>query len=141
MRESPEPLGRAEAAAAKSILAALANLDYDQAERVLAHVQEELDAAEGSAMFARGIAGPNGKLSVCLKTWLDEGTAELFRRIAAARKQDASACNRDGIYLIVHGKTYTVMVAEKALHDADAMDIRANLTGPFAALEFGGRAG
>lgn len=141
MREVSKLLSRTETAAAKAILAALANLDYEQAERVLAHVQQELDEAEGTAMFARGIAGPNGKLNVCLKTWLDEGTAELFRRIAAARKQDASACNRDGIYLIVHGKTYTVMVAEKALHDADAMDIRANLTGPFAALEFGGRAG
>ncbi|WP_280192128.1 hypothetical protein [Delftia sp. PS-11] len=139
MSDAPKVLSRAEAAAAKSILAALARLDAEQAERVLAHVQAELDQAEGGdVLFARGIAGPNGALDTCMKTWVDSGTAELFRRRAAMRNQNSSACQRDCIYLLVHEKTYTVMVAEKALHDADAMDLREHLTGPFAARKFWG---
>lgn len=137
MSDAPKVLSRAEAAAAKAILATLARLGAEQAERVLAHVRARLqESQDGDVMFARGIAGPNGALDTCMKTWVDRGTAELFRRIAAARKQNSSACQRDCIYLMVHEKTYTLMVAEKALHDADAMDLRANLTGPFAARKF-----
>ena len=80
-----------------------------------------------------------GKLDTPLKTWLDEGTAELFSRKAAMRHQEASAALRDCAYAWVHGKTYTVMAAEKALHDADAMDIREQMAVPFAGREIGGR--
>ena len=138
MSDAPKVLSRAEAAAAKVVLAALADLDAEQAERVLAHVQDQLDEANDVPVFARTAVGPYGKLNVCLKTWLDEPTSELFRRLSAARGQESSACNRDSIYLMCYRKSYTVMVAEKALHDADAMDIHLGLTGPFAARESGG---
>jgi hypothetical protein len=42
------------------------------------------------------------------------------------------------MYAWVYGKTYTLMVAEKALHDANAMDIRAQMAVPFEGREFGG---
>lgn len=139
MRDAPQVLSRAEIDAAERTLKALKGLAPEEVERVLAHVQAQLDEADGGdVMFARGIAGPNGALDTCMKTWVDRGTSELFRRMAVARKQNSSAYQRDCIYLLVHEKTYTLMVAEKALHDADAMDIRANLTGPFPARKFGG---
>lgn len=139
MRDTPQVLSRAETDAADRIIKALKGLAPEEAERVLAHVQARLDEAEGGdVMFARGIAGPNGALDTCMKTWVDSGTAELFRRRAAMRKQNSSACQRDCIYLLVHEKTYTLMVAEKALHDADAMDLREHLTGPFPARKFWG---
>lgn len=131
-------LSAIEADAARQVLDLLRALDTGQAERVLAHVEHEL-AASARPMFARTVAGPLGKLDTPVKTWLDSGTADLFRRKAAMRKQDGSAAMRDCVYAWVHGKTYTLMVAEKALHDADAMDVLAHLTGPFEGRETGGR--
>lgn len=135
------PLSRKEQAIADQIRALLAQLPPDGVTRVLADVEEHLDAdAQDGPVFARGRPhGPMGKLDTPLKTWLDEGTAELFSRKAAMRNQESSAALRDCAYAWVHGKTYTVMAAEKALHDADAMDIREQMAVPFAGREFGGR--
>lgn len=126
-----------ERVAADQILALLTRLPGDGSERVLAHLQDQLDERD-LPMFSRGRpSGPLGKLDTPIKTWLDEGTAELFRRKAAMRHQDASAALRDCAYAWVHEKTYSLMVAEKALHDANAMDIREQMAGPFAGREFG----
>jgi hypothetical protein len=135
-----QQLSTAEAAAAHKVLEALAGLDHDQAERVLAHVQGKLDPHhDDGPRFSRGRpVGPFGCLDVPVKTWLDDNTAELFRRKAAMRKQESSAALRDCVYSWVYGKTYTLMAAEKALHDADAMCVMAAMAVPFAGREIDG---
>ncbi|MEQ6437193.1 hypothetical protein V8Z74_19500 [Comamonas sp. w2-DMI] len=130
---------KAQTKALAAVLAALEGLAGQDAQEVLERAMAQLAHSEPPPAFARGVAGPLGKLDTPVKTWLDSATAELFRQKAAARRQDASSAQRDCIYAWVHGKTYTVMVAEKALHDANAMDIREQMAVPFAGLEFGGR--
>ncbi len=139
MPSDPQRLRGREAPAAAAVLAALRDLRDEQVERVLAHVEAQRGQSPEAPMFARTVAGPLGKLDTPVKTWLDAGTADLLRRKAAARRQDASSAQRDCIYAWVHGKTYSLMVAEKALHDANAMDIREQMAGPFEGREFGGR--
>lgn len=131
-------LSKAQNAALAAVLGALNGLAQDDAQEVLDHAIAHLAGDELTPMFARGIAGPFGKLDTPAKTWIDSRTDELFRQKAAARRQDVSSAQRDCIYAWVHGKTYTVMVAEKALHDANAMDIRAQMAVPFEGREFGG---
>ena len=46
-------------------------------------------------MFARGIAGPLGKLDVPAKTKIDEQTHDLWRQYCALRGTDTSAVLRD----------------------------------------------
>ena len=132
-------LSKAQKAALGAVLNALQELSPDEAQEVLDHALDHLAAEDQTPLFARGIAGPFGKLDTPAKTWIDSRTDELFRQKAAARRQDVSSAQRDCIYAWVHGKTYTVMVAEKALHDANAMDIREQMAVPFAGREFGGR--
>ena len=132
-------LSKAQNAALGAVMNALKSLSPDDAQEVLDHAIGHLVADDQTPMFARGIAGPFGKLDTPAKTWLDSRTDELFRQKAAARKQDSSSAQRDCMYAWVHGKTYTLMVAEKALHDANAMDIREQMAVPFEGREFGGR--
>ena len=131
-------LSKAQNTALAAVLDALKGLPLEEAQEVLDHAIEHLAGDNFTPMFARGIAGPFGKLDTPAKTWIDSRTDELFRQKAAARRQDVSSAQRDCIYAWVHGKTYTVMVAEKALHDANAMDIRAQMAVPFEGSEFGG---
>ncbi|WP_315534001.1 hypothetical protein [Delftia acidovorans] len=140
MRDAPQVLSRAEAAAAKAVLAALANLDAEQADRVLAHVQGQLDEAQGSPMFARGVAGPLGKLEFQLKTKVDETTGEQFRRDCVLKGTDTSAELRDAIYVLTWKRSYRQMVAEKLLHEDQSASRLQSLIGPFGAPEFGGSA-
>lgn len=131
-------LSKAQNTALAAVLDALKGLPPEDAQEVLDHALDHLAAKDQTPLFARGIAGPFGKLDTPAKTWIDSRTDELFRQKAAARRQDVSSAQRDCIYAWVHGKTYTVMVAEKALHDANAMDIRAQMAVPFEGSEFGG---
>lgn len=131
-------LSKAQNTALAAVADALKGLSPEDAQEVLDHAIEHLAGDNFTPMFARGIAGPFGKLDTPAKTWIDSRTDELFRQKAAARRQDVSSAQRDCIYAWVHGKTYTVMVAEKALHDANAMDIRAQMAVPFEGSEFGG---
>lgn len=131
-------LSKAQKAALGAVLNALQGLSPGDAQEVLDHATAHLAGDEHTPMFARGIAGPFGKLDTPAKTWLDSRTDELFRRKAAERNQDGSSAQRDCMYAWVYGKTYTLMVAEKALHDANAMDIRAQMAVPFEGREFGG---
>ena len=92
-------------------------------------------------MFARGIAGPLGKLDREVKARVDEHTHTLFLQQCALRGTDASSAVRDCVYALVHGKTYQQMVVEKINHDAQRIDVLAKLIGPFGATESGGAHG
>lgn len=91
-------------------------------------------------MFARGIAGPLGKLTCDAKTKIDEVTHELWLQHCAARGLDTAGVLRDCIYALVHGKTYRQMVVEKISHDSNRIDAMAKLIGPFGAPESKGGA-
>jgi len=108
----------------------------EQAERVLSHVQRQLDMrAEDRPMFARGIAGPLGKLVCAVKTKIDEVTYELFLQLCAARRMDVASVLRDCIYALVHGKTYQQMVVERINHDAKRTEALVKLIGSFEGPE------
>ncbi|QPS81656.1 hypothetical protein I6G47_00800 [Delftia lacustris] len=140
MRDTHEKLSRAEAAAFRAIQTALADLDAEQAERVLARVQDQLDEDAGAPMFARGIAGPLGKLDIQLKTKVDESTAEQFRRNCVLKGTDTSTVLRDAIYVMTWERSYRQMVAEKLMHEEQSASRLQSLIGPFGAPEFGGPA-
>lgn len=86
-------------------------------------------------LFARGIAGPLGKLDIPAKTKIDEKTHELWLQQCAMQGVDTSAELRDYIYARVYGKTYRQMVLEKANHDAKRIATLAGLIGHFGAPE------
>lgn len=127
----------AESAALKKVVAAIAGLDPQQVLRIFEHVQGELQG-DDVPMFARGIAGPLGKLDTPLKTKIDAHTAELFLQHCALRGTDTSAELRDCTYALVHGKTYKQMVMEKVIHDAKRTETMLKLIGPFGAPESNG---
>lgn len=95
---------------------------------------EHLPQDDDLPMFARGIAGPLGKLDTPAKTKVDAYTHELFLQYCALNGTDTSAELRDFIYLRVHGKTYRQMVMEKLNHDANRMETLRKLIGPFRGL-------
>ncbi|XGB20934.1 hypothetical protein KV708_09480 [Comamonas thiooxydans] len=86
-------------------------------------------------MFARGIAGPLGKLTCDAKTKIDELTHDLWLQHCSQRGQDTAGVLRDCIYVLVHGKSYRQMVVEKINHDDKRIDALAKLIGPFRAPE------
>ena len=102
------------------------------------HNQFETHAENDAPLFARGIAGPLGKLTCDAKTKIDEVTNELWLQQCSARGQDTASALRDCIYALVHGKTYRQMVLEKINHEAKRIDAMAQLIGPFGAPEFMG---
>lgn len=95
------------------------------------------DYAPAAPAFARGIAGPLGKLDKDLKTKVDEHTEELFRRQCAMNGSDTSSVLRDCVYALVYQRTYTQMVADKASHEAKRIEALKMLTGPFGGPECG----
>lgn len=138
MADPSDKLSHSEEVIATRVLDALLELDSEQVERVLAHVQRQLAPDGDVPMFARGIAGPLGKLSCDAKTKIDEITHGLWLQLCASRGQVTADMLRDCIYLLVHGKTYRQMVVEKINHDANCIDGLARLIGPFGAPELGG---
>lgn len=82
-------------------------------------------------MYARGIAGPLGKLECDLKTKVDEHTYAQFRRHCAMLGLDASTVLRDCVYALVYQRTYSQMVADKLIHEADRIGALTKLIGPF----------
>lgn len=97
--------------------------------------QVQTPAETDVPLFARGIAGPLGKLTCDAKTKIDEVTHELWLQHCAARGQDTAGVLRDCIYALVHGKTYRQMVVEKINHDDKRIDALAQLIGPFGGPE------
>lgn len=123
--------------AAAKILQVLAQFNPEDADRILARVQEETDARD-VPMFSRGRPlGPNGVMDTQLKTWVDKETGDLLRRQLRMSHQDVSGYLRDCAYARVYKKTYSMMAAERALHEANAMAALADLTGPFQDREIG----
>jgi hypothetical protein len=128
--------------AAEQILALLTRLPGDGAERVLAHVQDMLDAHDAAGpAFSRGIAGPLGKLDCELKTKVDEHTHTLFLQQCAMQRTTTSNEIRNCIYALTHGKSYDQMIVERLNHDAKRTQALAKLIGPFGGPEFGGTNG
>lgn len=135
---SDTQLQDAERAAAAQILGVLAQFSAEQADRILAHVQEQADSRD-LPMFSRGRPlGPNGVMDDQLKTWVDKETGGLLRRQLRMSNQDVSGFLRDCSYAKVYGKTYSMIKAEQALHEANAISALSALTGPFQDLKFGG---
>lgn len=138
MADPTEKLSAAEAAVAARVIDALVGLDAGQVERVLAHAHRKLALDDAPPMFARGIAGPLGKLNCDLKTKIDEVTNDLWLPYCAARKSDTAGVLRDCVYALMHGKTYKQMVVEMINHDAKSTEALAKLIGPFGAPELEG---
>lgn len=128
-------LTTAQSSAVAAVLDALKGLSPVEAQSVLDHASASLAAEDHAPMFARGIAGPLGKLTCDAKTKIDEVTYELWLQHCAARGQDTAGVLRDCIYALVHGKTYRQMVVEKINHDDKRIDALAQLIGPFGAPE------
>ena len=120
-----------EAAAFKKVVAAIAGLEPDQVLKIFEHVQGQLaDEGDDMPMFARGIAGPLGKLDFPLKTKVDEQTHTLFLQQCNMRRTDTSSVLRDAVYAMTYGKTHTQMVIEKASHDDQCAQAMTRLIGP-----------
>lgn len=99
---------------------------------------EQESGTNDTPMFARGIAGPLGKLEHDLKTKVDEHTHRLFLQHCALRGSDPSTVLRDCAYALVHGKTYGQMVVDKLNHDAQRTEAMLQLIGSFRAPESAG---
>ncbi|MFM2324513.1 MAG: hypothetical protein RL244_1392 [Pseudomonadota bacterium] len=135
-----DALNRQEQDIADQIRALLAQLPPDGVTRVLADVEEHLDAEDDQGpVFSRGIAGPLGKLEHPLKTKVDEHTHALFLRQCAIQNTDASNELRNCVYAIVHGKSYDQMVIEKLSHAVQRTEALTKLIGSFGAPESGTR--
>lgn len=75
---------------------------------------------QARVVFARtGVVGPSGTLISELKTKVDPDTDIAFRRLVVDNGTDVAGALRDYVYLMVHGKTYTSMLADdaKVKHD------------------------
>lgn len=123
---------------AGKVLNLLQPLEAEQAGLILNYVQEKLEQQhDDRPMYARGIAGPLGKLICAVKTKVDEVTFDLFLKHCAALRMDASSVLRDYIYLVVHRRTYRKMVMEKINHEAQCAEALVKLIGPIGAPECG----
>ncbi|MDN5503443.1 MAG: hypothetical protein L0H10_06430 [Comamonas sp.] len=128
-------LSKAQNTALAAVVDALKGLPPEDAQEVLDHAIANLAGDEPAPMFARGIAGPLGKLTCDAKTKIDELTHELWLQHCSQRGQDTAGVLRDCIYVLVHGKSYRQMVVEKINHDDKRIDALAKLIGPFGAPE------
>lgn len=131
-------LSKAQNAALGAVMNALKGLSPEDAQEVLDHAIGQVAVEDQTPMFARGIAGPLGKLICAVKTKIDDVTYGLWLQYCAARGLDTACVLRDCIYALVHGKTYRQMVLEKMNHEAKRIDAMAQLIGPFGAPEFPG---
>lgn len=85
--------------------------------------------------FARRMACDLGKATQELKTKVDEQTEYQWLRLCAQKNTTTAVLLRDFIFLAVHGKTHSVMVAEQRLHDVESNDVLALAKGLFEAPE------
>lgn len=76
-------------------------------------------ADESPIAFSRTVeTGPLGKLDQERKTHLDEATNNKFLQISARLDMTPSQLQREVLYLVVHGVTFTEFCAK---HRSDAM--------------------
>ncbi|WKL16575.1 hypothetical protein QYQ99_03195 [Comamonas testosteroni] len=132
-------LSKAQNTALAAVLDALKGLPPEDAQEVLDHAIAHLIGDEHTPMFARGIAGPLGKVTHELKTKVDEVTFHRFRRSCALLQTDTSARLRDAVYVLEWQKPYRQMVAERMLHEDEHSQGLLALVGHIQAPEFGGR--
>ena len=128
-------LSKAQNTALAAVVEALKGMPPEDAQEVLDHAIAHLAGDEPAPMFARGIAGPLGKLTCDAKTKIDELTHDLWLQHCSQRGQDTAGVLRDCIYVLVHGKSYRQMVVEKINHDDKRIEALAQLIGPFGAPE------
>lgn len=131
-------LSKAQNAALAAVLDALKGLPSEDAQEVLDQAVDYLAGDDSAPMFARGIAGPLGKLTCDVKTKIDEVTHELWLQHCSQRGQDTAGVLRDCIYALVHGKTYRQMVVEKINHDDKRIGALVQLIGQFEVPELMG---
>ena len=81
----------------------------------------EHDDDDGQAFARTGMLSPKGPLTDPLKTFVDFETAEAFRRLANKAGMDTSGALRDWVYAMVHGKTFSEMVADAQKVKAEAL--------------------
>lgn len=93
------------------------------------------DQNNDTPLFARGIAGPLGKLHCEAKTKIDAVTEELWLQHCASMRTDTATLLRDFVYATVHKKTYRQMVLDKINHEAKSIDALAKLIGSFEGPE------
>ena len=93
------------------------------------------DQNNDTPLFARGIAGPLGKLTEDAKTKIDLITQELWLRHCASIRSDTATLLRDFMYVTVYKKTYRQLVLEKSVHEAKSIEALAKLIGSFEGPE------
>ncbi|WP_053282271.1 hypothetical protein [Comamonas testosteroni] len=81
-------LSKAQNTALAAVVEALKGLPPEDAQEVLDHAAEQLAGDDLPPMFARGIAGPLGKLICAVKTKIDDVTYGLWLQYCAARGLD-----------------------------------------------------
>lgn len=86
-------------------------------------------------MFARRMACDLGKATQELKTKVDEQTEYQWLRFCAQRNTTTAELLRDFVFLAVHGKTHSRMVAEQKLHDLESNEVLVRSKGLFEAPE------
>lgn len=84
-------------------------------------------------MTARRMACDLGKATQELKTKVDEQTEYQWLRLCAEKNTTTAELLRDFVFLAVHGKTHSVMVAEQRLHDVESNDVFTLAKGLFQA--------
>ena len=131
-------LSKAQNAALGAVMNALKGLPPDEAQEVLDHAMGQLAVDDHAPVFARGIAGPLGKVDHELKTKLDEVTFHRWRRSCALLQTDSSARLRDAVYALEWGKSYKQMVIDKVRHEDEHSQGLLALVGHAQAPEFGG---
>jgi hypothetical protein len=70
------------------------------------------DEDETTAYARTGVISPTGPLTEPLKTFVDFETAEKFRRILNETDMVVAGALRDWVFMVVHKKTFTEMVAD-----------------------------
>jgi hypothetical protein len=132
---------------AEQALELFRELEADQVERVWAHVQERLTAAQVSVHydeqvnFARTPVSPFGKLTCVAKTKLDEVTFDSFLRFCATHQTDIATMLRDCVYQLVYGKTCDQMLVDRIKHATQPTEALTKQKGPFGGPESNGSDG
>jgi len=89
----------------------------------------------GQLKFARSAIGPLGHLEHEASTMLDTPTHELFLKYCSRNGFRRADVLRDCIYVLMYGKSFGQMVAERFEHEADRMKALSVLKAPFFPLE------
>lgn len=87
-------------------------------------------------MFARRAVCDLGKATQEIKTKVDEQTEYEWLRLCAQQNMKSAEFLRDLVFMAVHGKSHSRMVAEQKLHDVESTEAFARMKGLYGAPEF-----